>query len=188
MSDHRMIWVDVETFGLDPVKDYILEVGFVITDTELTVIDDFHALVWDSPEYNDRLSQPTLEIIQKMHYESGLWDECDREGEPVQTVTERLLGWLDAHGVGRDDPLCGSSVQFDRGMLAAQFAEVEIKFSYRNIDTSTVKELCRRFNPEVYAQLEQITKPAKAHRVLSDIRDTIEEFSFYKNHFLKVTW
>lgn len=187
MSEDRFVFVDVETFGLNPTTDFIIEVGFVIIDTELAVIDDFQTCVWDSPSYDGRLEalrQGEDKFVLDMHDKSGLWLDAQRTGLVVADAIEKATTWLNGHGVDESDPLCGSSVQFDRSMLAAQMPAIEQRFSYRNIDISTLKELAKRLNPRIAEKLDESTHPKKLHRVLPDLRDSINELAYYCDNFL----
>lgn len=179
----RMVWVDLETMGLDPSTCPIMEVGFRITDLELNTIDDFEMIVWETP-YFDTAWDQAVDFVRNMHTASGLLPQCRAQGMGIADAHERLMDWLKGHNIQKTEPLCGSSVQFDRLMLEEQYPEVHDLFNYRNIDISTLKELCRRFNPDVYSQLDQVTNQAKAHRALSDLTDTINEFRFYRDEFL----
>ena len=187
----RMVWIDLETFGLKPAMDPILEVGLKITDLELNVIDDFHALCWDSPWYDQLFRALVIQaeaggdrLVLDMHTQSGLWDAANATGEPMAIVEANVLHWMEGHGIDRGDPLCGSSVHFDRSFLAMWMSEVNETFSYRIIDNSSTKELCIRLNPTVYARLDKEVIPRKIHRSLPDLDDTIEEYRFYKENFL----
>lgn len=181
----RMVWVDLETMGLEPTTDPVIEIGFRITDNELRTIDDLQLIVWDSP-YFDKCWDDVSDYVRNMHELSGILEEKDT-GTDVYTIPEahdRVMTFLTGHGIQRTEPLCGSSVQFDRSMLDEQYPDVSALFSYRNIDISTLKELCRRLNPGVYSRLEEVAPAKKAHRVLSDLEDTINEFRFYRDEFL----
>lgn len=183
----RFVFVDTEAFGLNPTTDFIIELGFCITDTDLSIIDDFSITIWDTPSYDGRLEALRAgsdKFVLEMHNKSGLWVDAQAEGATMEFATTEALDWLNGHGIGRGDPLCGSSVQFDRQMLAAQMPAVEQLFSYRNIDCSTIKELCRRVNPRIYELMEQTTQPMKLHRALPDLRDSVNELSYYFDNFL----
>lgn len=200
MGTDKLVWIDTETFGLDPVNDYILELGFVITDLELNTVAEASWLVWDDSCYIDRRIWMTKKpdagqmFVLDMHNKSGLWKDIQsrlhRNGGanmiPSQVSLE-ATNWLESHGVGKDDPMVGSSVQFDRLMLTHQMPDVAELFSYRNIDISTIKELCKRYNPLAYADLDNVYQAQKLHRVIPDLVDSIAEFQFYKEEFLWLT-
>lgn len=185
--DNRMIWIDLETFGLDPKLDFVTEIGFKVTDLELNVIDDFQTCIWTTPEYDERLEKmknnPADKYVFDMHTKSGLWDDAQKQGIEPWHAEDRILTFLDGHGI-RDakEPLCGSSVHFDRAMLEAQFPQVFDRFHYRIVDNSVLKTLCEAFAPEIHAKIPN--KSRGIHRVLEDLDDTIEEFRFYRDNFI----
>lgn len=193
--DNRFIWTDVETFGLNALEDPIIEVGFIITDLDLKPISTWSELVWEKDLYDARYKKlqhdadrgdSTAKLIHSMHGQSALFLEAQRHGVGIAEAEHRLNQWLGRNEVDKADPLCGSSVQFDREMFREQMPAVEARFSYRNIDVSTLKELCRRLNPDVYSKIGHYTRKRETHRVLSDIHDTISEFNFYMTEFLMI--
>lgn len=184
----RFIWVDIETTGLDPATGLLLEVGFRITDVELNLIDHNEWQIWED-SYDgivgiDPWCHKLDEFIRNMHFKSGLLDLDGPGGEPLDKVAEQAYDWLITHNVGKTDPMCGSSVQFDRGWLLVHMPYVESLFSYRNIDISTIKELCRRLNPDLYSKLEKYSSKREMHRVMPDLEDTCSEANFYFQNFL----
>jgi oligoribonuclease len=196
-SDERLVWFDTETFGLDPDNDPILEVGVMITDLALNIDNEESWLIWTSPIYQPRFKELKEQADQghsgskyvlDMHLTSGLLAETMEFGRPAVIVEAEICEWLNANEIGKDDPMCGSSIQFDRGMFDAQMPSVTEILSYRNMDISTIKEACRRFNPSVYAKLDEYTHPKKRHRVLEDIEDSINEFKFYTENFLHLEY
>lgn len=188
MEDDRLIIVDIETTGLNvpysaqwnPAlpEDLPLEYGVRIVDLDLSEIDNFQCLIWDSPNYDERLRQGLVPVVAEMH--STLIEECLAEGESIEEAATKLTDFLTGHRVAKGDPICGSSVQFDRGVLQYFAPEAHSLFHYRNVDCSSIKELCRRFNPEVYKHLPE---PKKLHRVIPDMEDTTEELRFYLREF-----
>jgi len=186
----RLIWTDIETTGLVPGTDVILEVGFVITDIDLTVVDDFQVPIWDDATYSVAYNNAD-EYVKNMHTVSGLHEECLENGLTFRQARERIADWLEGHGVGffslpdtqPQEPLCGSSVGFDRKFFDFYMPEVTGRFGYRNVDISSLKELCAALAPNTY---EGVPVAVGAHRVLSDINDTIGEYEFYREEFLVV--
>lgn len=184
-GDDRLVFIDVETTGLIPSEGLILEVGVIITDLNLIQKDVFQQAIWDSPSYDKHVTQATLdEFVWNMHTSSGLIAEATSEGLPMEAVEDELGEWLEGYGIGKDEPMVGSSVQFDRMWLEMHMPSVFELFSYRNIDISSIKELCRRYNPPVYARLDEVTHPKKAHRVIPDLEDSINELVFYRDNFI----
>ena len=184
MTEGRLVWTDIETSGLDPDECQMLEVGFRITDLELNTLAEKSVLIWNDTWVELLTEDKVNPLVWNMHIKSELWVDAALYGITLDVATEMLLDWFEENDVDNTEPLCGSSVQFDRGWLEAHMPEVISKFSYRNIDISSVKELCRRYNPVLYAKLDTEILPKKAHRVLSDLDDTISEFKFYRDNFL----
>jgi oligoribonuclease len=180
--DEHLLLCDLETTGLDPRDDLILEVGFVVTTLDFRVVSSFTELVAPGHQIAwDELS----EIVQQMHNTNGLREAIDAgKGEDLDTVEADLTDWyFELFGKGKC-PLVGSSVSFDRGFLREHFVDFPDMIHYRNIDFSSVKELCRRYNPEVYSKLP--VAQAK-HRAIPDLEDTINEARFYVDNFLHTT-
>lgn len=195
MSTDRMIVADLETFGLDPESDPVLEAGFVVVNLDLKVLDEFKVLIWEDGIYDTcyknlvqkaEAGNKDSQYVLNMHTRSKLWEDVRVGGMSVDMAENKMLAWLDKQNLTADDPMTGSSIGFDRSMLKFQFPDVEAKFGYRNIDISSVKELCRRYNPRVASLLAENTKPKKLHRVMPDIDDTLEELRFYLDNFLWV--
>lgn len=183
--DTRFIWTDIETSGLEVGYRAIFEIGFQVTDLDLHNIGEpFHALIWD--DQHAQAIEDADDFVKDMHEKSGLFEEAARHGHWYSVVEASFNKWLDVVGVTRDDPLCGSSVHFDRAHLEHWFPVQMARFSYREINVSTLKELCRRKNPTMYATMEADTAPKKKHRVLPDIEDTIGEYGWYQDNFLWV--
>lgn len=197
MSDDKFVWIDMETTGLDPKQEVPLELGFIITDIDLNEIDREAWTIFDEGWDDDgKYEAPHVDpFVLDMHEKSGLWKELPEHGIALQAVQVDAWKWLTKHGVEKTDPMCGSSVQFDREWLREWFPDTFDLFSHRNIDISTLKELMRRFSPDIYALMEdpmwgvahgeRITKRG-IHRVLPDLEDTISEFKFYRKEFLYV--
>jgi len=180
--EERLIWTDIETTGLDPETEGLLEVGFRITDIDLNEEASFHMLVWE-PGYSNILKH-TEDVVLDMHNKNNLLLDAESIGEPIDVVGEQLQQWLEDMEVTKDEPLCGSSVQFDRDWLTMLFPNSMSMFAHRNIDVSTVKELCKRYNPELFEKLEEDVVPQKMHRVHPDITDTIDLFEYLRDNFL----
>lgn len=182
-ADELLPWVDTETFGLDPQMDPIVELGIKVTNLDLEVMFENSWLVW-SPAYEmifkDLQHNEDFQYVKNMHTKNGLWDAAQESGRPIFMVQKEATSWLEqVNCTGL--PMCGSSVNFDRNHLLAQMPILASKFHYRIIDNSTLKELCRRYNPDLY---EKLPPKKEVHRVNPDLLETIEEFRFYRNEFL----
>lgn len=166
-------WVDIETTGLDVDGDRLLEVGFIITDDELEELDRFSCVL-----YHHLGSVEVNELVRQMHTDNGLWEECASSWSLQRPQAEEFLSHRLTRALGAEKPpLGGSTVGFDRKFLEWHFPSlVSEHFSHRNIDISSVKELAKRFDPELAER-----EPAKreVHRVLPDIEDSIEACRYY---------
>jgi len=173
MDQSRLIWIDLEMTGLDVRRDRIIEIATVVTDAELVEIavgpniairatDDELA---DMDEWNTRT-----------HTASGLVQRCLESHIDTRTAERRTLDFLAEHLGPGESPMCGNSICQDRRFLARLMPELEAFFHYRNLDVSTLKELARRWAPEIAAGLVKDS----GHEALADIRDSIAELSYYR--------
>lgn len=177
-------WIDIETLGLDATSP-ILEVGIVVTNIALEVKFSNKWLVWsDNTASEVQYMQDHLtdenQFVLNMHSENGLLISAAQTGLLPTAVENKIISFMRDNKI-EGLPMCGSSVHSDRMWLKEQMPRAEQMFHYRNIDTSTIKELCRRYNPRVY---EHLPPKQERHRVLPDLKDTIEEFRHYRDEFL----
>jgi oligoribonuclease len=183
-----MIWVDIETTGLSPKKDLILEIGLIGTDRYGNVIDGMMIHSYPYVPELEHVKESIDSFVTKMHDESGLWSDLEtamREGYSDDDAGDSVIqSWWNANELPVNIfPICGSSVHFDRAFLAEQLPDVEDLFHYRNIDISTLKGLVALVNPGVN---EIPWRNLKMHRVIPDILDSIVEYRHYLDHFLIV--
>lgn len=176
-SAEVLVWVDCEMSGLDLGRDVLLEVAVLVTDSELNVLDpDGLDLVLAAPA---EALEKMVEVVQRMHAESGLIDAVRTATLSVPAAQAQLLAYVRRFvpEPGRA-PLCGNSIATDRGFLARDMPELDAWLHYRMVDVSSVKELCRRWYPKVY-----YNAPVKAggHRALADIRESIDELRYYRS-------
>ena len=185
------VWVDIETTGLRPAFDHILEVAFMITDAEGNWINYAEVLTYGGMHAASRLRGGADVFVREMHDKSGLWDAiaaADPEEIYIQTADESLDEFLADNLGSIKVPLAGSSVHFDRKFLEGVFPDLMgTYFTYRNIDISTLTELAKVLNPEARDAIEAELTPMKHHRGLPDLIDTIELFRAYKKDFLWTT-
>jgi oligoribonuclease len=181
-----MVWVDLETTSLEPKSGRILEIGIVITDLELNIQATKMQLVW-GPE-QARMKRLCSQFILDMHTKSELWDDAQEMGVHDSVAEKTLMNFIREH-IPCDEwaplnigPMCGSTVAFDRNWLREYMPSLEGLFHYRSIDISTVKELCKRWNPRVYSLFRPDGQPT--HRALPDLSDTLKEAGYYKDNFL----
>lgn len=175
VKNDRLVWVDLEMTGLDPVRDAIVEIAAIVTDGELTELDAGVSFVVRPPDLS--LLAGMDEVVVRMHTESGLLEDIPN-GIPLAEAGAAVLAYVRGHAPeARKAPLAGSSVYVDRGFLARYLPELDAHLHYRLVDVSTIKELARRWYPRTY-----FNAPAKTggHRALADIRESIAELRYYR--------
>jgi oligoribonuclease len=176
---NNLIWIDIEMSGLNPDTDRILEIAMVITDSQLNTVAESPVLV----VHQDASVLDAMDDWNKStHARSGLIAKVGASTLNEQQVEERMLAFLALHVPPKISPMCGNSVHQDRRFLARYMPRFEEYFLYRNLDVSTLKELARRWKPEVMAGL---TKEGR-HEALADIHESIAELKHYREHFLKL--
>jgi oligoribonuclease len=170
-----LAWMDLEMTGLDPAHHHIVEIATLITDDDLAVIATGPDLVIAaSPEQLATMD----DFVRDMHTRSGLLARIESSTTSLAEAGKATLDFLQAHiPAKRSVPLAGNSIGTDRRFLAAQLPEIEEWLHYRSVDVSTVKELCRRWYPDVLAGA-----PTKrgAHRAMDDILESVAELAFYR--------
>ncbi len=167
-----LLWLDLEMTGLDPERNVILEIGSVITDAELNILAEGPVMAVYQPE--SELSKMDSWCV-KHHGKSGLTQRVRDSKILLPQAESETLAFLKKHCKANDSPLCGNSIGQDRRFLAKFMPALEGFFHYRNVDVSTIKELVRRWYPNV-----KLPKKNKTHQVLDDIRESIEELRFYR--------
>ncbi len=179
VNNDNLIWIDLEMTGLEPDADKVIEIATIITDKDLNTLAEGPVIaIHQSKETMDAMD----EWNTKHHGNSGLTqrvlDSQYDEQQAINLTIEFLSQWIDK---GKS-PMCGNSICQDRRFLARHMPELEAFFHYRHIDVSTVKELTRRWKPEI---LDGFTKKG-AHLALDDIRESIEELKYYRNHVFTI--
>lgn len=178
-DQNRLIWVDMEMTGLDPDRDRILEVALVVTDSQLDTVAEAPVLVVHQP---DAVLDAMDDWNKGTHGRSGLIDRVRASMLDEGEVEARMLAFLAEYVPGRASPMCGNSICQDRRFMARGMPKLEAYFHYRNLDVSTLKELVRRWKPEV---AKGLTKQGK-HEALADIYESIEELKYYREHFIRL--
>lgn len=179
MRSSNLVWIDLEMTGLDPDNDYIIEIATIVTDADLNIIAEGPTMAIHQP---DSALDAMDEWCTNQHGKSGLTqrvkDSTINEREAEQRTIEFLLEHVDKGA----SPICGNSIGQDRRFLYRHMPELESFFHYRNLDVSTIKEIARRWRPEV---LDGVQKKG-SHLALDDIRDSIEELRHYREVFFKL--
>ena len=171
-----LAWMDLEMTGLDPGQHTILEIATLITDDELEIVAEGPDLVVHQP---DDLLARMEPIVLEMHTKNGLLEKVKASTLSLEDAGAQTLAFLREHiPDARTVPLCGNSIGTDRRFLAAHLPAIENHLHYRSVDVSTIKELCRRWYPDVLAA---VPEKATAHRALDDIRESIAELRHYRS-------
>ena len=171
-----LVWMDLEMTGLDHTSDVIVEIATLVTDDDLEIIAEGPDLVIHQPE--DVLAAMDPFVID-MHTKSGLLDQIKASTTTLEEAGAETLAFIREHApVARTVPLCGNSIGTDRRFLAAYLPEIEEHLHYRSVDVSSLKELVRRWHPEV---LTQRGWKQGAHRALDDIRESVAELQLYRS-------
>ena len=178
-DDSNLVWIDLEMTGLVPERDRIIEIAVVVTDPQLKVRVE-------GPVFAVHQSDAVLAGMDAWntatHGRSGLTDRVRASTVDEATAERESIAFLQRY-VGRNkSPMCGNSICQDRRFLAVTMPALESFFHYRNLDVSTLKELARRWKPEVLAGF----KKAQAHTALADIMESIDELAYYREHLLRV--
>ena len=175
---NNLVWLDMEMTGLLPDHDRIIEMAIVVTDSELR-------LVAESPSWAVHQSEEVLagmdEWNQKTHGRSGLIERVRASTLDEAAVEAAALEFLEKYSGKGLSPMCGNSIGQDRRFMARYMPTLEAFFHYRNLDVSTLKELCKRWQPEIYKGF----KKKSPHTALADIHESIGELQYYREHFLK---
>ncbi|MGL4250704.1 MAG: oligoribonuclease [Aeromonas sp.] len=179
VSAQNLVWIDMEMTGLDPEESVVLEIATIITDKDLNVLAEGPVIaIHQSEQELAKMDEWNVNT----HTKSGLvarvkvsqYDEAKAVAETLEFIRQ----WVPE----RTSPLCGNSIGQDRRFMVKHMAELEAFFHYRNVDVSTIKELVRRWQPEL---LEKFKKSG-AHQALDDIRESIAELRFYRSHVFKI--
>jgi oligoribonuclease len=170
-----LVWMDLEMTGLDHTRDVIVEIATLVTDDELEIIAEGPDLV---VHQSDEVLATMDPFVVDMHTRSGLLDQIRTSTVTLDEAGEATLAFICEHcPVERTVPLCGNSIGTDRRFLAAYLPRIEHHLHYRSVDVSSVKELVRRWYPDV---LSQRTRKQGTHRALDDIRDSVAELRYYR--------
>lgn len=175
----NLIWIDMEMTGLVPESDRIIEVAVLVTDSQLNLIAEGPVLVVRQP---DEVLAAMDSWNRSVHAKSGLVDKVKASTLDEAEVERRTLEFLARHVPAGVSPMCGNSICQDRRFLARWMPKLEAFFLYRNLDVSTLKELARRWKPEVVKGLKKESK----HEALSDIYESIEELKYYRRTVMTI--
>jgi oligoribonuclease len=178
-NQNYLVWLDMEMTGLVPETDRIIEIAMVVTDNDLNTIAEAPTLVVHQA---DSILDAMDNWNKSTHGKSGLIDRIKASALDEAQVEEQCLAFLKEHVPVRTSPMCGNSICQDRRFMARWMPKLEDYFHYRNLDVSTLKELAKRWKPEVASGIKKHGK----HEALADIYESIEEMKHYRENFLKL--
>ena len=178
--DDRLVWIDLEMTGLDLERNRIVEIAVLVTDAQLEVLaEGLDLVVHQPPEVLANMD----DFVRKMHTKSGLLPEIERSSLTLEAAGKQAIEYIKQlvpePGTA---PMCGNSIGVDRRFLDRYLPDLDRYLHYRSIDVSSLKELCRRWYPEVYKK-----RPSKAemHRALDDIRESVAELRYYRDTIMQ---
>ncbi len=174
----NLIWIDLEMTGLDTQNDVIIEIATIITDSELNILAEGPVL---AIHQDDEIMNAMDEWNTRQHGKSGLTERVKNSTLTVADAEKQTLEFVSQYVPKGASPMCGNSICQDRRFMARLMPELEAWFMYRNLDVSTLKELAKRWAPEV---AKGISKNS-SHLALDDTRDSINELRHYREHFIK---
>ncbi|CAM3597976.1 oligoribonuclease [Rouxiella silvae] len=178
-SDNNLIWIDLEMTGLDPKRDRIIEIATLVTDANLNVLAEGPVMaVHQSDEQLALMDEWNV----RTHTGSGLVERVKASTFDENTAQQKTIEFLQQWVPAGKSPICGNSIGQDRRFLFKYMAELEAYFHYRYLDVSTLKELARRWKPEI---LDGLTKQG-THQAMDDIRESVAELAYYREHFIKL--
>ena len=178
-NDQNLVWLDCEMTGLDPERDRLIEIAVVVT----------------GPQLEPRIEGPVIAIHQSdaqldlmdawnkgTHGKSGLTDKVRASTVSEEQAEQQLLDFIAQYVPKQSAPMCGNSISQDRRFLVKYMPRLEAFFHYRNLDVSTLKELAKRWRPDVYTSF----KKRQLHTALADVHESIDELAHYREHFLRM--
>ena len=176
---NHLVWLDMEMTGLEPERDHIIELAMVVTDSQLTTVAE--SPVW-AVRQEDACLAAMDEWNRRTHARSGLIERVRASVLDEAAVEAAALAFVQCYVPQAASPMCGNSIGQDRRFMARYMPQLEAWFHYRNLDVSTLKELCRRWKPEI---AKGFVKRAE-HTALADIRESIAELQYYREHFIRL--
>ncbi len=178
-SDQNLVWIDCEMTGLDPEAERLIEIAVIVTGPDLTPrIEGPVLVIHQSDEQLDRMDAWN----KGTHGRSGLIDKVKASTVTEADAQEQILAFLGRYVPKGTTPMCGNTISQDRRFLVKYMPKLEAFFHYRNLDVSTLKELSKRWRPDIYSAFKKQQK----HTALADVHESIDELAHYREHFLKL--
>jgi oligoribonuclease len=178
-DQNNLIWLDMEMTGLNPDTDRIIELAVVVTDSQLNIVAESPVLVVHQP---DSVLDAMDDWNKSTHGRTGLIERVRASTLDEAAAEAQMLAFLQQYVPVRASPMCGNSICQDRRFMARWMPALERHFHYRNLDVSTLKELCKRWKPEI---ARGVVKKGR-HEALADILESIEELRYYRENFLRL--
>lgn len=179
VSAQNLVWIDMEMTGLDPEQNVVLEIATIVTDKDLNVLAEGPVIaIHQSEEELGKMDDWNVNT----HTKSGLVARVKASEYDEAKAVAETLAFIRQWVPERTSPLCGNSIGQDRRFMVKHMSDLEAFFHYRNVDVSTIKELVRRWQPELLDQF----KKSGSHQALDDIRESIAELQFYRAHVFKI--
>ncbi|TCV98992.1 oligoribonuclease [Biostraticola tofi] len=179
VNENNLIWIDLEMTGLDPERDRIIEIATLVTDANLNILAEGPVLAIHQSEQQLGLMD---EWNVRTHTGSGLVERVRQSTLTEDDAVAQTLAFLELWVPAGKSPICGNSIGQDRRFLFRYMPLLEAFFHYRYLDVSTLKELARRWKPEILAGL----KKKNTHQALDDIRESVAELAYYRQHFIQL--
>lgn len=177
VNENNLIWIDLEMTGLDPQRDRIIEIATLVTDANLNILAEGPVLAVHQTEQQLALMD---EWNVRTHTGSGLVERVRQSTLDEDAAVAQTLAFLKLWVPAGKSPICGNSIGQDRRFLFRYMPQLEAYFHYRYLDVSTLKELARRWKPEILAGLQK----KNSHQALDDIRESVAELAYYREHFI----
>lgn len=178
-SENNLVWMDLEMTGLDPDTCKVIEIATIVTDAQLHILAEGPVMaIHQSDDILDNMD----EWCVNTHGASGLTQRCKESAFTEQDALEKTLEFLNQYVPKGKSPLCGNSISQDRRFLQKHMIELDDYFHYRIIDVSSIKELVRRWKPEI---MDGLVKKG-THLAMDDIRESIQELNFYRKHIFTI--
>ncbi|MCX8958289.1 oligoribonuclease [Erwinia psidii] len=175
----NLIWIDLEMTGLDPERDRIIEIATLVTDAELNILAEGPVFAVHQPDAQMALMD---DWNVKTHTNSGLVARVKGSQHDERAAERETIAFLKQWVPANTSPICGNSIGQDRRFLFKYMPELEAYFHYRYLDVSTLKELARRWKPEILAGF----KKQGSHQAMDDIRESVAELAYYREHFIQL--
>lgn len=179
VKDDNLVWIDMEMTGLDPTVDLVLEIATIVTDAQLNILEEGPVLAIHQPDsVLDNMDPWCIDT----HGKSGLTERCRQSHISLDDATRQTIDFLQKYVPAKKSPLCGNTIGQDRRFMVKYMPELEAYFHYRSIDVSTIKELVQRWQPDLLSGV----KKKGVHLALDDIRESIAELQYYREHVFNI--